>query len=268
MAESRRSEEKEKKQIYFFRTYRHWKIKRLTTVLFLLLFVLPLTILIFFFYDEMTWLLCKGAEWILRTGAKMEPEMLTSVFLPRLGEAYYLSLPTKLPGYGLILANLAVSLALIWVLCFGAKGQRPISIYLIITLFIHVISCAFFLLGRDLFPYTLADFSDLYIKQQIGIWITFLVLMGIIMGLLGRGGILRRVITVLSVMLYSFVFGFVRYVFFLWVLSAFSVLYMPIMFFALGPLFDFLYFVAVYAISTDRTIYIYQTKRKGEWEWA
>ena len=43
---------------------------------------------------------------------------------------------------------------------------------------------------------------------------------------------------------------------------------MPVMFFALGPLFDFLYFVAIYAISVNGMIRIYDSKRKGEWLWA
>ena len=88
------------------------------------------------------------------------------------------------------------------------------------------------------------------------------------MGLLGRGGLLRRAFTVVFIMLYSFLFGFIRYVLFLWVLYRFSVLYMPLMFFALGPFFDFLYFVSIYSISTNGMIRIYESKMKGEWLWA
>lgn len=265
MADSARRAEK--KQIYYARTYRHWRMGRLTTALYLLLFVLPCVVLLFFTYDELTYIMCRGAEWVLeKAGYAVEWE--SSIFLPHLGSIYSLTLPTKLPSYGLILANLAVCLALIWALTSLPRGMRPISIYLSIVLFTHVISCAFFLLGRDIFPYSVADFSDLYIKQQIGIWLTFLILMGLIMGFLASGGVVRRILTVLAVMLYSFAFGFVRYTLFLWILAEFSMLYMPLMFFVLGPFFDFLYFVAIYAMSTNRMIHNFETSRRGEWEWA
>ena len=257
-----------KRQIYFARTYRHLKANRAECALFLLLFILPCLVLLLLFYDELTWVMTNGAVWMIQQAGGPRAEISAGTFLPRLGPAYYAVLPTTQPDYSLILGNLAVCLGTVWVLSTGPRKGRPVAVYLSIMLLIHTMACAFFLLGKDLMPYTLEDFSDLYIKQQIGIWITFLVLIGLVMGVLGRGAILRRMLTVVSIMLYSFVFGFVRYVLFLWILYRFSVLYMPLMFFALGPFFDFLYFVAIYAISTNGVIRIYNTKKKGDWVWA
>ena len=258
----------EKKKIYFARTYRHLKFNRLGSLLFLLLFILPATILLFLFYDELTQLMCFVAAWVIRTAGGPEIETASGTFIPWLGQVSYLILPTTLPGYGLILGNLGISLILVWLFAAGPQKGRPAAIYLSIMLLVHIMACVFFLFGREWFPYSLADYSDLYIKQQVGIWITFLVLMGLVMGILGRGSIFRRILTVVLLMAYSFLFGLVRYTLFLGILYYFSVLYMPIMFFALGPLFDFLYFVAIYSISTNKMIRKYDSKRKGEWKWA
>lgn len=258
----------EKKQIYFARTYRHLQINRARTAIFLLLFILPALILLLFFYDELTYLMCRACAYAVQASGGPQPSIATSVFIPMLGPVYYLDLPTVYPDYHLILMNLAVALVMVWVLSSGPQKGRPIAIYLSINLFTHIMACVFFLLGRDQFPYTLADYSDLYMKQQIGIWITFLVLIGLIMGFLSKSGLMHRILIVVSVMLYSFVFGLVRYILFTLILMRFSVLYMPLMFFSLGPFFDFLYFVAIYAISTNKMIYIYDSEKKEEWLWA
>lgn len=259
---------KTKKQIYFARTYRHLRFNRLECALFLLLFVLPATIALLFYYDELTWMMSAAAQWLLQKTQGMQAEFLTSEFIPGLGPVHYLSIPTVLPEYGFILANLAVALVLVWALSTGPQKGRPMAIYLSIVLLVHTMACVFFLLGRDLFPYTITEYADLYVKQQVGIWITFLVLIGIVMGILGRGAVIQRIVTVLCVMVYSVLFGVVRYALFLWILTRFSVLYIPVMFFALGPFFDFLYFVMIYAISTNRIIRKYETERRGEWVWA
>lgn len=257
-----------KKQIYFARTYRHLKFDWLACLLFLLLFVLPAFVLILFFYDEMTWGMCQVALWFLEKGGIAPAALQTSEFIPFLGPVYYLSMPSALPSFEFTLGNIAVSLAAVWLLSIGPHKGQPMVIYATIILMIHTMSCAFFLLGRDLFPYTIAEYSDLYVKQQVGIWISFLFLIGLIMGFLGRGDILRRIITVLVLMAYSILFGVVRYALFLWILCRFTLLYVPIMFFALGPFFDFLYFVMVYSISMNRMIRKYQSDRRDEWVWA
>ena len=258
----------EKKQIYFARTYRHLRMNRLETILFLVLLVVPALIVLLFFYDELAFAMSNFAGYAFKAAGLSEVQMASSTFIPGLGPSYYLKIPNVQPGYGLILGNLAAALFLVWLFSTGLRKGKPVSVYLSIVFLIHIMTCVFFLLGRDLFPYTASDYADLYVKQEIGIWITFLVLIGLVMGILGRGGILRRMLTVVCLMAYSFLFGAARYIVFLWVLSKFSVLYMPLMFFALGPFFDFLYFVAIYAVCTNSMIRMYDSKRKGDWTWA
>lgn len=255
-------------QIYYARTYRHLEIDKKECLLFLSLFVLPLIVLLFFFYDEITYYMSYVAAYIIYMASGVRAEMVTASFVPGLGPIYYLVLPTVLPLKRFVVWNLVASLLAIWLCSIGPRKGRPIKIYLIITFIIHLITCIFFIFGSDVFLYTLADYSELYVYQELGIWITFTALMGLVMGLLGRGLILLRCITVLSILGYSLLFGTIRYTLFLWLLLKFSVIYMPIMYLALGAFFDFFYFVAIYALCTNKMIKLYNTKYKGVWTWA
>ena len=54
-----------KAKIYFARTYRHLQIHTVGTIVFLLAFLLPMTILLLLFYDELTWFACQAAVYLL-----------------------------------------------------------------------------------------------------------------------------------------------------------------------------------------------------------
>lgn len=257
-----------KKQIYYSRTYRHMKFNRKTSLIFLLGFVLPLTVLLFLFYDEFTYLMCYCARWFLNSVCGIELTMKTADFIPFLGHVHYIDFSTKLPEMSFVLANAGISLLLILVLSTGKLKGKPISIYLDITLLVHIIGCVFFLLSGNKFGYTVSDYSQLYVQQQVGIWMTFVVLIGLVEGILNKESILYRIMIVLSVLAYSVLFGIVRYALFLLILNKFSVLYMPVMFFTLGPFFDFMYFVMIYSISTNHMIKKIIDRKNDQWQWA
>ena len=258
----------EKKQIFYARTYRHLQFNLRDCLVFTFLFVIPLTVLFLLYYDELAGAMCYGAAWFLYKVSGVVPGFNTAEFIPQLGPVYYLGFNTMAPGYGTILTNIAVVLLLNWLLCLKPLRGKPLSVYVQITLFIHMVSCVFFLLGRDIFPYDIEDYSKLYVQQQVGIWVTFLVLIGLVEGILGRGAVIYRVLIMFVVLIYSFVFGTVRYGLFLWVLQQYSVLYMPIMFFVLGPFFDFLYFVMIYTISANFMIKRNDNKFRNDWAWG
>lgn len=257
-----------KKQIYYSRTYRHLQFNLKGCAVFFLIFILPMTVALLFFYDECVYAMCCCAAWFMQKAAGLTADLITTDFIPFLGPIYYLSYGNSLPGNANILINLAVTLLTVWFFSTGRRKGKPLSIYVEISLLVHAISCIFFLLSKEAFPYTLEDYSKLYVQQQAGLWLTFLVLMGLVQGVLGRGSILYRVGIVLLLMVYSFIFGTVRYGLFLWILSRCSVIYLPIMFFSLGPFFDFLYFVMIYAAGANHMILRYDQLHKEDWKWA
>ena len=259
---------REKKQIFYARTYRHLQFNLRDCLIFTFLFVIPLTILFLLYYDELSGAMGYLAAWFLYRTTGVAPGFSTAEFIPQLGPVYYLNFVTELPDYGVILINMAVTLLAGGVLFLKKLRGKPLSVYLQIMLFVHFVSCMFFLLGRDIFPYEVEDYSRLYVQQQVGIWITFLVLIGLVEGILGRGAVLYRVLIMFVILIYSFVFGTVRYGLFLWVLRQYSVLYMPVMFFSLGPFFDFLYFVMIYTISANYMIKRNDNKFRNDWAWG
>lgn len=81
-------------------------------------------------------------------------------------------------------------------------------------------------------------------------------------GIIGDRGVIYKLLTLLAVMLYSIVFGTVRYVIFIWLLYRFSVIYMAFFYFIIGPMFDFLYLVMIYAVFVDRMIGVYDSRKE------
>jgi len=105
-------------------------------------------------------------------------------------------------------------------------------------------------------------------KQQVGIWFSFLAIAGIVSGIITQAGISKYVM-VLAVSCYSFIFGCVRYVVFLAFLTKASSLYMAVLLFVFGPFFDFLYLVSIYSIYMNGLIIKLEDRTKGaEWQWS
>lgn len=95
---------------------------------------------------------------------------------------------------------------------------------------------------------------------------------GIKISLINTGislGVIYKLLTLLAIMLYSIVFGTVRYVIFIWLLYRFSVICMAFFYFMIGPMFDFLYLVMIYAVFVNRMIGVYDSRKGKEvWKWS
>jgi hypothetical protein len=135
----------QKTQIYFSRQYRHLKPNNRERLFFLLMFVLPCLTIFLFFYTKISYGL---AIWVKQALSAYIPENSLGIasgdLIPVFGEVYYVQIPSTMPSYHEIIVNLAVSL-LLFCLCFlytkKSKGGNPLSIYLSITLLIHIVSC-------------------------------------------------------------------------------------------------------------------------------
>jgi hypothetical protein len=116
---------------------------------------------------------------------------------------------------------------------------------------IHTVSSLYFLLFPAYFPYTGSDYSQLYMLQEVGIWFFMPVIMGLAI-LPMPASILYKAGIMLLIYLYSLLFGLVRYIVFLMIISKISMIYMAVLFFALGPLIDFLYSVGIYSLYVNK----------------
>ncbi|MHB1680287.1 MAG: hypothetical protein ACYCTB_07250 [bacterium] len=123
---------------------------------------------------------------------------------------------------------------------------RPIFLYSIYILSINAVSSAFFVLAPFRFPYDLATFSDLYIKTEVAIWFFIPVILAMALIPLPSNFFIKFLVSI-AALIYSVIFAAIRYILFLYLLEKFSFVFMATLFFAFGPLIDFIYIVGIYS---------------------
>ena len=258
-----------KKTIYYARTYRHLQYQPWKNTLFFCLLVVPSLVLFILNMDYITSFLSILAASILGKIFPGIPLNLIDSEFSILGVIKFLDLPTVYPNLSFVLINLLVTVSLILFLVTGKRVGKSVSIYLLMGLFVHLINCIYFLFSPSYFPYNAFDYSTLYMKQQVGIWITFIILTAMFVSFMGRLGIIPKLVTFFGLLTYSFVFGAVRYIVFLYLIEKYSILYMAPMFFVFGPFFDFLYMVSIYGFFINKMITLYDSnKGREEWQWS
>lgn len=258
-----------KSRIYYARTYRKLKSGGWKGVLFVCILVIPALFLLLWKCPEIT----RGMSWLAvrllcDRFRGLQIQIVESKF-PVIGKISMVELPTVYPNMMEIIVNLLVMTGLVIFACTGKRKGKPVSIFSLIVLVTHLINCVYFLFGSNYFPYTAYQYSDLYMKQQIGIWMFFIILAGCTIGFMGNRGILYKILAFWGTLLYSGIFGVARYVFFLYILERFSIFYMALLFFVFGPFFDFLYLVGIYALYINKMEKIYDSgDGREEWAWS
>jgi hypothetical protein len=259
----------EKSRIYYPREYRHFQRFQASTIPFLLLCVAPAVLAILFFYPDITgWISGWTGDLIYRITGIM-PGVESGEFLGWMRDRgiQYLSFPGSMPGF-LHSVICVVACVVLFIAAAATPKLRPLMIYLCMGLFVQFISALFFIFASEHFPYSLTDYSELYMEQQIGIWLMLAVIIGISVSLSSAPGF-SRVVVFYGCLACSFVFGCLRYVVYIVLLHYCSSLYMASLFFTFGVFFDFLQMVALYAVFIR-----YQSSKinagKGQkiWQWS
>lgn len=259
----------EKKKIYYARTYRRLRNDKLVSFVYVCLVMVPCLILYILNISNLSELMSWAAVKILAAYIPGIPIQIVESELPILGEINIVDLPTTYPDFTTILINLAILIVFFTVINTGVRRGRPVSIFLTIIMLTHLINCIYFIFGMNYFPYSAFQYSDLYMKQQIGLWMIFIILSGLVTGFLGTKGAVYKLSAFFGIMAYSFVFGFVRYIVFLYILEEWSILYMALMFFVLGPFFDFMYLVWIYGVFINKMGDVYNSASgREEWIWS
>jgi hypothetical protein len=228
-----------------------------------LLFALPLSILVVYHFPELTRAMSHIAQTVLVP--YFPRDVLTIVQVPYINmQVFFVDLPSVHPSRVFSSVNAAVSLALL-VLLPRIKHAKHVFIFLVAIAFIHTVSSLFFTFFPYRFPYQAVDYSELYVKQQIGIWFFVPIIMGLAILPL-PSTVSSKIVTLGAACCYSVIFGTVRYVVFLYILTKTTILSMAILFFVLGPLVDFVYIVGIYSVHVARLA----KKMKGDfasWKW-
>ena len=131
---------------------------------------------------------------------------------------------------------------------------------------INLVSSVFFLLSPQAFPYTSTEFSELYIKAQLSMWlfIPFILSMAF---LPLPAPMSHKLLLMIFTIVYSALFGTLRYIIFMYIISRFSVIYMALLFFAFGPLIDFVYIVGIYSFYSSRLAKNLKSSA-SVWKWS
>jgi len=257
----------DKDLIYFHRAYRKLPVGylpyRFLEVLFLFfLFAIPL----FFFFPYLTQFTSYVAKQIL--SFVIPPETIEIQSRPYLFRSIYyiVSYQGNFPDKPLLLITTIATL-IIGIVAVRLKSiPKSIGIWLSFICAINFVSCVFFWLVPDLFPYDIEIFSDLYMITEVSMWfmIPFILPLALIPLPVG---LFKKFIVVCTILVYALIFGCIRYVIFFYILSKFSYLFMAILFFAFGPLLDFLCIVGLYGLFVSR----FAQNIKGDlsvWHWS
>ncbi|SNZ11241.1 hypothetical protein SAMN06265353_0178 [Hydrogenobacter hydrogenophilus] len=147
---------------------------------------------------------------------------------------------------------------------------KYISAWFIYIAFVYFVSSCYFVLFLDSFPYTERDFATLYILQQMGVFIFIPFVLGLSLSIFTFSwlNLLLNAITISLSLMYSSVFGGVRYIVFAYILKNFSYIHMPAMFFLFGPLLDFIYIVSFYSLCLYMTLRLLQKRREAFYQWG
>jgi hypothetical protein len=249
--------------ILYHRSYRKVSGSPGIIALEFLLFALPFSIFVAYYFPELTRTVSHIAQTVLRPF--FPRDVLTIVQVPFMNmQVFFVDLPSVHPSRVFSAVSAAVSLTLL-VLLPRIRHAKHISIFLVVVAFINAVSSLFFTFFPYHFPYQAVDYSELYIKQQIGIWFFVPIILGLAILPL-PSTILSKIITLSAAFCYSITFGTVRYAVFLYILTKTTLLSMAVLFFVLGPLVDFVYIVGIYSVHVARLA----NKMKGNfasWKW-
>lgn len=251
--------------IFYHRAYRKITGFRWVFLLQFLLATIPIIIIILLGYPEITKLMSMIARNILSSSfAPGTLEIVQQKFILENKNVFLLIAPGSYPSTLTSFISSLVMLVLIFFL-HSMKINKNIAIFATFIAITHMVSAIFFTLVPDLFPYTLANFAELYVKTVICIWLFIPCILSMALLPLPASFIPKFLLIILT-LIYSFIFATLRYAIFLYILSKFSFIYMALLFFAFGPLIDFVYIVGIYAVYTT---YLAKKLNDNEsvWKW-
>jgi hypothetical protein len=211
--------------IYYHRAYRKITGSGWLFLFELAVVTLPLSLIILFIYPYVT-----------EQMGRITQAVLSPYYLPGtikvigqsflLGNVSIVSIPGTHPSALVSFINFIISLVLIVFLPFAKKGKN-IAIFIVFLAVINLVSALFFTLLPFEFPYTATEFSELYVKTEISMWLFIPLILGMAFLPL-PASIFPKLLLIVFALIYSVIFGTLRYIIFLFIISKFSVIYMAL----------------------------------------
>ena len=252
-----------KSLIYHHRAYRKLpKVHPWNTALEFFMCAVILNLIILFIYPSITYFISYIGK-IIFSNSIEQYEILNSPFI--LGDVYILDIFGRYPSLTFSIYSALSSMVLIILMPLLKFINKPISIWLTLIFLINLISSLFFIFFSDFFPYSMWIYLDLYIKTEICIWLIIPYLLIFAFLPLPANFFSKLKLVVVS-LIYSIIFGSIRYIVFIFILREYSYIFMAVVFFIFGPFFNFIYIISFYSLFVSRLA----VKLKGDvnkWGW-
>ena len=257
-----------KESIIYSRDYRYLNRRLPVYILQVVLVLVPLVVGYLFTYSKISYYVSIFVSKILENIAGISTEIMEVDYFPRLGGVFYVAMEGKNPSFTMSIVSLFITLILIVIFTLIKTDKKPLMIFITIGLYIHLFSSAFFVFwGADRFPYDINDYSNLYMKQQIIVWLMIMIVYWMSTSLVTKV-VGLRISTFIMVSAMSFLFGVTRYIVFMLILAKGSYLFMAVLYFTLGIFFDFIIMVGVYSIFMKCASRKFKKRNETElWKW-
>ena len=230
------------------RAYRRLPPLEWASVLCSVALVVSLEIVLFLYMPEVVRTFSLAAAWLVRfshtavelgadefLGVRLYPLMFTSIR------------PLSYQALLLWLGGCAVGILLLtqcrWLL-------MPIR-YLVVYNLLLLAASAYYLLFFGQPGYDATDFSQLYLRTVVTIWLVMPAFMGVLSLTLPFSPLEQAGLVVLS-LAYDILFSAVRYALFVWLLVHLGAVVMANLYLFLGPLLDIIYLVGIFAMFVIR----------------
>lgn len=254
----------QKSQIYFHRAHRKISFSWKTLFVEFLLFIPFCWLLIIIVYPLITRM---ASQFLIDRNISLHPAstlaLTEKAFV--LGSITVPQIPGRYPTPQLTFAVFIVSLFLILVAP-RIRIPKPVAIWVIFVSLVNLTSVMFFTFLPAYFPYTIHQFSELFIKTEISIWLFIPVIMEASLLPLPSSKT-TKFMAILFSLFYAITFGMVRYVLFVEILTRFSYIFTAVLFFCFGPFIDFIIVVGVYSfyvsLISDKI-----NQDLGVWNWS
>lgn len=254
-----------KETIFYHRAYRKSPLCK-KKVFYESAVLLSPVLLVLFFYPVITFFVCKFSAFVL--SKYFIGEKISILQRNYIASRLYIVSTHALfhsPLFYFLFFLFSFTILVIALLLSKSHIFKPVFLYLIYILLINVISSIFFVFIPFQFPYNIAIFSDLYMKTEVAIWFFIPVILTIALISVPSNLFTKLLVSIIAIT-YSIIFAAIRYILFLYILQRFSFVFMSTLFFALGPLIDFIYTVGIYSYYLS----IISEKNKnseGEGQW-
>jgi hypothetical protein len=258
-----RISEVEKSVIYYARFGRVLKFNKYLFLLQLTLLVFVFEFLVVFFIEDYFKVLSNITKRVLEDSYAGSYKFLNFTLEYSISQG---RLPTLQESFTYLILSL---LSLLLLTRKSNPLPKYVSAWLMYIAFVYFVSSFYFLLFLEKFPYTERDFAILYILQQTGVFIFIPFVLGLSLSIFTFSllNLLFNAFTILLTLIYSSVFGGVRYILFVYMLKKLSYIHMPAMFFIFGPLLDFIYIVSFYSLCLYMTLRLLQKRREAFYQW-